>query len=607
MDVIGNMAKTLHFRDEKVLDLELTALWDLLADTNELNRYAGLFPVNFKQFTEDDQQLIRWADASVMGIIKMKWKEHVYEWVRHSHYSVEREYVEGPYKSVLWSVSVEALPEGKTKMLLTGDFTCRSIVGVIALRTIVYPQLRNMITYASEFENTQGKKVPLGKMKVEVEISRLENALTLLRESFPNEELIDALADTIRYGSDDEVTDIQPYRWADSHSFDRFETVELFLFANAAGLLDYDWNLMCPNCRVPKGKASVLKQMTNTVHCELCGVDYELDFDRYVQMKFHVNAAIRETSQEIFCINGPIESPHILGQFRIPAHSKKTIHWPIVKESLRCRVLKYNVIADIDETICESAAITYTSEGFVQPLIQQAKQYEIANETDVEIVLVIEKQDWDSYALTAREVTSLQLFRDLLGTEVLAPGLQIGVGHMAILFTDLKNSTQLYERIGDAMAYTDVQKHFDYLLKHIKEHKGTVVKTIGDSVMAAFASDLDAFEAAIAIQRSMDQLNEKLTQSVQVKIGFHTGAVIAVNANDLLDYFGRTVNKAARIQNQSTGGDLVIHRDVYERLAEEQPAIIELGKEFYTAYLQGVEDEIDLVRFTMNEKASHAV
>lgn len=58
-----------------------------------------MFPVNFKQFSEEASQLIRWADTSVFGIMPMKWKEHVFEWVRNSYYSIEREYIEGavPY------------------------------------------------------------------------------------------------------------------------------------------------------------------------------------------------------------------------------------------------------------------------------------------------------------------------------------------------------------------------------------------------------------------------------------------------------------------------------------------------------------------------------
>lgn len=601
------MMRTLKFREEQVVDLPPAVVWELLADTNELNKYAGMFPVNFNQVIEENEQLIRWADTSVFNMVPMKWKEHVFEWVRYSHYSIEREYIQGPFHSVFWNIRLEAVPDHKTKILLHGDFVCRSIVGKIALHTIVYPQLRNMITYALEYEKTKGTEKPIGKTKITIESSRLDQAITLLRESFPHKEMVDALEKTIRSGTDEAVTEMQPYRWARIHTFDRLQAVELFLFANAAGLLDYDWSLMCPNCRVPKGKVAVLKQMTDKVHCELCGVDYDLDFDRYVEMKFHVNAAIRKVQREIYCVNGPVESPHVMGQFRIAPHGMRTIDWSDFNEKLRCRILKYNDTLDMTDTFNEAAEINYTMNGFTQTSIAQAKRFIIHNETDKEIVLVFEKRDWDDDALTAREVTSLQLFRDLLGTEVLAPGLQIGVGHMSILFTDLKDSTKLYERIGDAKAYSAVQKHFEYLMKCIRDHKGTVVKTIGDSVMGAFANEYDALEASIAIQQGIDGLNAQLSQPLQIKVGFHTGSVIAVNANDLLDYFGRTVNKAARIQHQSIGNDVIIHREVYDRLLHEQPRIADLKGESFTAQLNGFEGEAQLIRFTINQKTSHTL
>ncbi|AXH99993.1 hypothetical protein DV702_09825 [Sporosarcina sp. PTS2304] len=598
MEVMSKMKNMLNFREERVINLPPEALWDLLADTDQLNEYAGIFPVNFDQFTEENNEIIRRADATAIGILSVKWKEHVFEWVRYAYYTIEREYIEGPLVSALWTVRLEPLSDGKTRLLLNGDFICRHIVGKIALVTVIYPQLRNMLTYATEYEKNEGKKRPSRVKMVVIEEARLEQVLTLLEDSFSNKKMVRALANTVRYGSDEEVLEMQPYRWAAAYHFDRFESVELFLLANAVGLLDYDWNLMCPNCRVPKGKASILKQMTSTVHCELCGVDYDLDFDRYVEMRFHVNAAIRQTTKEVFCINGPVKSPHILGQFRVAPNSTKRINWLLVEELFRCRTLQSNHLLEITDIICDEAEIRYTDDGFVQSAVAQAKHYELINETDKEIVIVMEKKEWDSYALTAREVTSLQLFRDLLGTEVLAPGLQIGVGNMAIMFTDLKDSTKLYEQIGDAKAYSDVQKHFDYIMMHIKKHKGTVVKTIGDSVMGAFTSENEAFKASVAIQRNLHTLNENLSQPVQVKVGFYVGSVIAVNANELLDYFGRTVNKAARIQQQSIGNDIVIDQATYERLVKELPEIATMQNKVFTASLNGFENDSKLVQFT---------
>lgn len=78
-------------------------------------------------------------------------------------------------------------------------------------------------------------------------------------------------------------------------------------------------------------------------------------------------------------------------------------------------------------------------------------------------------------------------------------------------------------------------------------------------------------------------------------MGMHQGTVIAVNANDLLDYFGRTVNLAARVQQLSLGQDLVMTAATFQQLRERQ----ELAVETFRAPLKGIGEDIELVRITV--------
>jgi class 3 adenylate cyclase len=90
------------------------------------------------------------------------------------------------------------------------------------------------------------------------------------------------------------------------------------------------------------------------------------------------------------------------------------------------------------------------------------------------------------------------------------------------------------------------------------------VKTIGDAVMAAFVSPRQAVAAAIDIQRQIAAFNREshvedgASPPIVIKLGVHSGPTIAVTLNDRLDYFGSTVNMAARLQGQSEGGDIVL-------------------------------------------------
>ena len=73
-----------------------------------------------------------------------------------------------------------------------------------------------------------------------------------------------------------------------------------------------------------------------------------------------------------------------------------------------------------------------------------------------------------------------------MATETIKVDGGIGVKDITILFTDLKGSTALYERIGDLKAFSLVHRHFDSLEQVINNHNGAIVKTIGDAVMATF-------------------------------------------------------------------------------------------------------------------------
>jgi class 3 adenylate cyclase len=204
---------------------------------------------------------------------------------------------------------------------------------------------------------------------------------------------------------------------------------------------------------------------------------------------------------------------------------------------------------------------------------------------------MLERMAWTDQATTAAEVTALQMFRDLFSTEALRPGEQISVGTLTVLFTDLRHSTQLYREIGDATAFGRVMSHFDVLRKEITENDGAIVKTIGDAVMAVFRSAADALTAMLEAQRKLAQPAEG-TMPLTLKAGLHTGPCIAVTLNDRLDYFGSTVNMAARLEGLSTGSDVIIsgavHDDPRVRELIESKGLSSI--EFDMA-LKGFEDE----------------
>jgi len=185
----------------------------------------------------------------------------------------------------------------------------------------------------------------------------------------------------------------------------------------------------------------------------------------------------------------------------------------------------------------------------------------LENATPHEQLFIFERMTWSDQAATAAEVTALQLFRDLFSTEALRPGDQISVGQMTILFTDLRNSTRLYREIGDSVAFGTVMNHFDVLREEIAREGGSIVKTLGDAVMAVFTRPAPALRAILASQWRLANPPAS-ARPLMLKAGVHTGPCIAVTLNERLDYFGSNVNIAARLEPLSDGTDCVISDDV---------------------------------------------
>jgi len=174
--------------------------------------------------------------------------------------------------------------------------------------------------------------------------------------------------------------------------------------------------------------------------------------------------------------------------------------------------------------------------------------------------------------VTAKRILANQTFRDLYKADNLNIDQRLKITSLTFLFTDLKGSTALYERVGDLAAFDLVRAHFRALLEIIASEAGAVVKTIGDAVMPTFVRPDQAIAAGLRMRSAMEQLNrERGTNDLLVKIGIHEGACLAVMLNERQDYFGQTVNIAARVQGQATSQAINATEPVVK-----SPAVMEL-------------------------------
>ncbi len=578
-------------------------VWELLAHTDRLNRQIGLAAVFYEEPTTDEFGIYRPARARLAGLW-MNWREYLFQWEQNERYTVVRRYSKGPIASFEGGLELEELGENRTRLTLWSRMDGRGAAGRALVPLVARRFLRRSIDFCKiAFVEGEPPPKPFGPPPRARDWNRLalDSGISRLCKMPIKENYAVELRLFLAGAGDDEVAAIRPFEWADARGLNRHEALRTCLYAVRVGLLNLRWSMMCPNCRVSKVEVASLAQVAQTVHCELCGVNYDLNFDRYVELRFAVNPSVRAASSAIYCVSGPFRTPHIVEQVTIEPgqnHSFR-LKYPM---PMRVRTIGLNHSMDVNESDA-GTLFTLSDAGWKATNCIGTQTGEphlcIANATAAPFAAVMEKREWDDSAVTAARVTALQEFRDLFSSEVLAPGRQVAVENVTLFFSDLSNSTALYEKIGDAPAYGRVGSHFEFLTRNIMEGGGAVVKTMGDAVMAVFLRPEDAVATAIKVQQEFRHFSETLSEKgdIALKIGLHCGPVLAVNSNERLDYFGRTVNIAARAVGVSNGGDIILTGEVWD--SDEVKAVVErqeLRTQQFQTTLRGVELSRELVR-----------
>jgi len=572
------MLRELHNRWEFDLKSSPERLWPFVADTNRFNRDTGVPEIEIKDRKKRLRNARRKVRLSLYGL-PVEWEEQPFEWIRPSRFGVERTYSKGPMARLRVLAQLIEKPEGGTHLVYEIWATPRNLLGSVVVplqvRLVVGPRLLKAIRKYDEMaSSTQVEPPSESSSQSTFDLQRLaalkQKLIADVEDSESPEQkiaIVERLVDFLEHGDDFAVARIRAYKLADDWHESRRFVLEVCLRATRSGLLDFQWDLLCPLCRGPQESGLSLKDIKTDVHCEGCQINFTVNFDRYVELTFRPNPAVRRVEMSSFCIGSPHFTPHVVAQQLLPAGDKRELTLPLESGSYRLRALELGGSQELTVSPEGAAAaqVTLSNNGWNEEPLRVSEKFSLAlnNDTGAEQLLILERLEWSDQATTAAEVTALQMFRDLFATEALRPGEQISVGTLTVLFTDLRHSTQLYREIGDATAFGRVMNHFDVVRKAIAEHDGALVKTIGDAVMAVFRSAADGLLAMLEVQRALAEPPEG-GMPLALKAGLNTGPCIAVTLNDRLDYFGSTVNMAARLEGLSSGADVIISRSVYD-------------------------------------------
>jgi class 3 adenylate cyclase len=449
--------------------------------------------------------------------------------------------------------------------------------------------------------------------------------------------LISKLESHIRSADDEALYRINPFSFAKEKNAPVNEVIDLFLHATALGLFRKDWALFCPQCCCVVESLRSLRGVHDHYNCSFCQVGYETALDEYVAVAFTVEPDVRAIT---FHQPGQLSAWDNfikVGNTRDGVLPDGTL-FRDAKAQLG-KAIEYvepGATRRIEVDVAEGLVMAASTEGKLgmlltvagaptaQPQIKRARYdgqtndfstgevapgkivFEIENATSQRGIFVIAVVppglDLGSIPLsfvpflTGKQLLTTQTFRDLFRAEVVNGREGIGVRDITLLFTDLKESTALYDRIGDLNAFALVQQHFDRLQDVTVRNNGAVIKTIGDAVMAAFMTPADAVAAALAMRAEIADFNRgKKDRELILKVGIHGGAAIAVTLNERLDYFGQTVNIAARVQGLAEADEIYLSADVHDAPGV-RAALEAFETESSVHKLKGVQQDLRLFR-----------
>jgi class 3 adenylate cyclase len=463
-------------------------------------------------------------------------------------------------------------------------------------------------------------------------MSDIQAQLSVLKQA-AEPAVADAISRLIDQGEDHELNRINVLDFARRTGLDEERVISGFLHASRLGLFELTWNVLCPGCGGVLDAHSTLKSLRHDdYNCALCAAGYEASVDERVEVAFTVSPRVRriaahdpntlpiwEYFKQVFWSSGvdfnkesfaALTEEVTLDALELPAGEKAVLSLQLPAQFIIVFEPVTHAAQFIDvqgEPTKERQQLSLIYNKVQAPtgtttLRPGPLRLAVDNQTDVRVLpsvfiaadglhhLIGKRKPF----LTAKRVLTNQTFRDVYKADNLHVDQRLKITSLTFLFTDLKGSTALYERVGDLAAFDLVRAHFHALLEIISSEKGAVVKTIGDAVMATFIRPEHALAAALRMRAAMTALNfQRGTEDLIVKIGIHEGPCLAVMLNERQDYFGQTVNIAARVQSLSTSQEIHITGPIIDSPAVamilEKEAIKPIQKH---AALRGIADKI---------------
>jgi class 3 adenylate cyclase len=431
-----------------------------------------------------------------------------------------------------------------------------------------------------------------------MKLSRETEALFAALRKWAKPKPVSAIERLITEAPDRALCRINALAFAAEHKLDEEDVIAAFLHAGQLGIFDLSWNILCPGCGGVLNSGTTLKSVNQADYsCALCAAAYEPTLDEMVEVTFTISPRVRkivahnpqtlpwiEYFRQLFWSSGvDLPDDKTLAKL-IKEITLQTVELPpgekveLSLEAPEAFLIVFDPVAHMSQFIDVKGEPTREQQSLAFVMTKDHAPTGTVEMRPGPLRIFLENRSGSRTLpgiwiaddklhnllgkrrpfLTAKRLLTNQTFRDIYRTDTLAIDQRLKITSLTFLFTDLKGSTELYERVGDLAAFDLVRAHFRVLNKIVAAEGGAVVKTIGDAVMATFPTPDRAMAAAFKMREAVRDLNGDLL----LKIGIHMGPCLAVSLNDRQDYFGQTVNIASRVQGLATSRSIFATRQV---------------------------------------------
>ncbi len=558
-----------------VLNQSVNDLWGHLANMNMVDKMAGIPPTTKTFFVNNSYG---GTTVNIFSWLFGYYIELPFEWINLKFYRTEWVFRFGIPKYACIETYFTEKGKDKTEVRIDWYLNVPKIFHPmfklyvkITLKKIFswYKNIDKYLSFPDEklsnYNQFMGKKVSKSESDIKSLTGKLEHVIK-------NEPISKTLSEIVFTSPDEYLKQMRPFQIAKTFNYDKDELLKSMLESTVKGYFDMHWDILCPRCRMPKSRKSRLGDIGSSVHCNTCNIKYDARYSSHVELTFTPNPSVRKISDSIYCYFTPTNTPHFFSQFNVAPNKNRKVNVSLKEGDylVRYHTQKEKTIIRIDKNsqnkTFQLALDANKKEESNKIILAPDFEFEVSNPNDHWETVTFENLGYQREMATADIISTMHEYRDLFSDDALRLDTHLSVKSVTVMFADMCDSTKIYEILGDAKALSVIQDFFKIIINEINKHNGSVIKTVGDEVMAVFIKPVDALKASFEINRHLKEFHLESkgpVESISLRIGMNKGPALMLGVNNITDYFGKTVNAASRILHKSDENEILISESIH--------------------------------------------